>query len=148
MFTSSLTKQINVCKILITLPTCQPSNLASISEYNMTNYLDFLLDKRKKDINWAVSNNGKEEIRSTDIDNNEKDIKLADIEKQRLASSNWIPENRMLSKLSSTFKEVTFNKSEFSTGILVLDTRYLHLKSQNNNPFYLLNDYFDYRLTH
>ncbi len=39
-----------------------------------------------------------------------------------------------------------FSKSEFSVGTPVSDTRYKHLESQNNNPFYLFNDQLDYAL--
>lgn len=78
---SGLTRYINVCKISITLPTCQPSNSKLILEYNVTNHLNFLLDNSKKDISQGVSHNSKEEIRHTNIDNNEKDNIPVDIDK-------------------------------------------------------------------
>ena len=39
-----------------------------------------------------------------------------------------------------------FGKSEFLIGTQVLDTRYKHFGSQNNNPFYPFNDQLDYVL--
>ena len=46
------------------------------------------------------------------------------------------------------FQEVTFSKSKFPASIPVLDIRYKHPESQNNNLFYLFNDQIDYVLTH
>ena len=43
---------------------------------------------------------------------------------------------------------MTFSKSEFPTGTPVSDTRYKHLRSQNNNPFYPFNAQLDYELAH
>ena len=54
----------------------------------------------------------------------------------------------MLSESFSTFREVTFSESEFLADTPVLDTRYEHLESQNNNPFYLFNGQLDYVLAH
>ena len=76
-----MTKYINICKILIILLSCQPSNLISILEYNITNYLDFLLNNNKKDISLRALNNNKKRIIKMDINNSKKDIKLVDINK-------------------------------------------------------------------
>lgn len=54
----------------------------------------------------------------------------------------------MLSKSSSIFKEIIFNKSEFLTDILVLNTRYKHFKYKNNNLFYLFTDQLNYILAY
>lgn len=97
-------------------------------------------DNNKENISLGALNNSKKKIRPVDIVNNKKDIKLADIDKQRLAISNWMPWNRLLSKLSSFFKKVIFDKSKFLTGTLVLDTQYKYFRSQNNNLFYFFND--------
>lgn len=47
--------------------------------YNSTNYLDLQSNNFKKDINQEVLNNSEEKIRLVDIENNKKDIKLADM---------------------------------------------------------------------
>lgn len=39
-----------------------------------------------------------------------------------------------------------FSKSEFPVSILVLDIRYKHPESQNNNLLYLFNNQLDYAL--
>lgn len=57
-----------------------------------------------------------------------------------LVAQTWMLWNRMFSKFFSTFKEMSFNESKFPTGIVVLDNKYKHLWSQNNNKFYLIND--------
>lgn len=80
-------------------------------------------------------------------DNNE-DIRPADIDKQRPATSNWMLQNRLLSELSSTFREVTFGESKFPAGTSVSDTRYKYLGSQNNNLLYSFNDQLDFSLAH
>ena len=41
-----------------------------------------------------------------------------------------------------------FNKSEFPADTPVLDTRYEHPRSQNNNLFYPFNGQLDYTLAH
>lgn len=43
---------------------------------------------------------------------------------------------------------MTLDKSKFLAGILVLDTRYKQLKSQNNNLFYSLNGQVNYALAY
>lgn len=77
-FTSSLTRHVNDCKILITLTSCQPSKLIAILEVNTINYPDLLSDNNNKSISSEVSNYGKEGIRSAD--NNNKNIKPANID--------------------------------------------------------------------
>lgn len=47
-----------------------------------------------------------------------------------------------------TFREITFSESKFLAGIPVLNTKYKHIKSQNNNPFYSFNNKFDNALAH
>ena len=126
---SGLTRNVNICKMPITLPSCQSSNPKPILDDNTTNLLELLLDNNEKDISSGTSNNGKKKIRSADIDNNKEDIRPIDIDKQKPATPDRTPQNGLLSKSSSIFKEVMFSKSEFSTGTLVLDTRYKHLGS-------------------
>ena len=82
------------------------------------------------------------------MNNNEQDIRLVHIHKQRSAIPNCTSQNGLLSKLSSTFKEVMFSESKLLAGTLVLDTRYKHPESQNNNLFYLFNSQLDYPLAH
>ena len=99
------------------------------------------LKSNKENITSEVSNYGNsKKTRPTNIGNNKKDIKPADIDKQKLATLNLIPWIKLLSELSSTFKEVTFSESEFLAGILVFDTQYKYPWSQNNNLFYLFNN--------
>lgn len=38
--------------------------------------------------------------------------------------------------LSSSLKEVRFTEQKFSTGILISNIKYNHIRLQNNNPFY------------
>lgn len=83
-----------------------------------------------------------------DIDNDKENIRLAYIDKQRPAIPNQTLQNRLLSKSSSTFKEVIFSKSQFSAGTLILNTRYKHPGNQNNNLFYPFNDQVNYALAH
>ena len=114
------------------MPNCQPPKPTAILEDNITNYLD--LPSNKKGISLKVSNY------------DEKKIKPANINQYRLTTSNSIPQNGLLSKLLWNFKGVTFNKSEFSIGTLVLNIRYEHSESQNSNLFYPFNDQLDYAL--
>ena len=147
--TSGLTKHINAYKIPISLPCRQLSNPDRILDYNMTNLLDLPSDNNKKGINPEVSNHGDlKGTRPANIGNDKEDIRRADIDKQRPATPNWTPQNGLLSELSSTFREVTFSKSEFLASTPVSDTRYKHPESQNNNPFYFFNYQLDYVLAH
>ena len=41
-----------------------------------------------------------------------------------------------------------FSESKFPAGTPILDTRYEHPRSQNNNLFYLFNSQLDYVLAH
>ena len=86
--TSGLTRHVNACKIPITLPSCQPSTLAPILEYNTTNHPDLPSDNFEEDISPGASNNGEERIRSADIDNDKEDIRQANLDKQRPATPN------------------------------------------------------------
>lgn len=59
------------------------------------------------------------------LNNNKKNFRLTTINKQKSVSlPSFIPQNRLLSKLFLTFKELFFNKFEFLAEILVLKTRY------------------------
>lgn len=80
-FTSGLTRHIIAYQISITLPSCQPFTLVPILKYNTTNYSDLLTDNFGEDISLRVSKNGKQRIRSADINNNKKDIRPTDINK-------------------------------------------------------------------
>lgn len=51
-----------------------------------------------------------------------------------------MPQNKLLSELSSTFRDIMFNGSKFLDKTPVLDTKYGYTKSQNNNLFYSFND--------
>lgn len=86
--TSSLIRYINTCKILITLPTSQSSNSISILEYNSHNWLNFLSDNNKKDINLGILNNSKVWIKSVNINNDKEDIKLINIDNQKPTTLN------------------------------------------------------------
>ena len=124
------------------------SNPKLILDYNTTNSLNLPSDNNEEDISPVTSKNSKEKIRPTNINNNKKDIRLADIDKEKPAIPNWMSQNGLLIELSLTFKEVTFNEYKFPAGILVLDTRFKHPGSQNNNFLYNFNDQLDYLLAH
>ena len=141
--TSGLTRYVNACKILITLPSCQPSKPTVILEDNITNCPDLPLDKEV--INLGASNYGKEEI--IPINKNDDKIRPANIDQQRPITPNWIPQNGLLKELFRNFKEVSFSEFKFPISIPVSNTRYEHSESQNNNLFYLFNDQLDYALT-
>lgn len=116
--TNGLIKHVNACKILVALPSHPFLKLKQALEYNNTsNPLNVLLD------------------------NNKKNLRLININEQKLATlSNSMSQNRLLSKLSSTFREVTFNKSEFLADILILKTKYKHPRSQKKDLYYRFND--------
>ena len=116
--------------------------------YNRTNLLDLLSDNNKEDIGPEASNNGKERIRLADMDNYKEDIRPADIDKKRPASPYWMSQNGLLSELSSNLRDVMFSESKFPVSTPVLDTRYKHPGSQNNNLFYPFNGQLDYALAH
>ena len=124
------------------MPSCQPPKSIIILEDNIINCLDLLPDK--EDISLKASNHGKKRIRSAC--NNNDNIRLANIDQQRPTTRNWTSQNRLLNESSQNFREITFSKSKFPLGIPVLNTRYKHLESQNNNPFYLFNDQLNYTL--
>ena len=73
--TNNLIRDMNACKIPITLLSCQPSNPELVLDYNTTNFLDLLLNTNKKDISSGTLNNNKERIRPADINNNKEDIR-------------------------------------------------------------------------
>lgn len=57
------------------------------------------------------------------LDNNKKDIGQFSRDKQRPATlSNFMPQNGPLSKLLSTFREITFSEFKFLTGTSVSNT--------------------------
>ena len=92
----------------------------------------------KKNISLKALNHGKEIIKPAG--NNNEDIKLANIHQLKPITPNWTCQNRLLSKLSRNFREITLSKSKFPVNTPVLDTRYKHPRCQNNNTFYLFND--------
>ena len=65
--TSALTRYVNACKILIILLSRQPSTLAPILEYNITNYPDLPSNNFEEDISLGISTNGNKRIRPGDI---------------------------------------------------------------------------------
>lgn len=74
---SSLIKYVNACKIIIILPSCQPSKLLAILEYNIFNPLDLSSNNNKKDTNLRISNNGNNKIKHKSADTtsrNNRDI--------------------------------------------------------------------------
>ena len=105
-------------------------------------------DNNEDNISLRVWINRKKRIRPTDMHSDKENIRPTCINKQRQATSHWILWNKLLSELSSTFKRVTFSKSEFLTGTPISDTRYKHFENQNNNPFYSFNGQHDYTLAH
>lgn len=81
------------------------------------------MDNNNKDITLKVSNHiDLKRTRPADIGNNKENIRLADINEQRPATSNWAPQNKLLSKSSLTFREITFIKSKFQAGTPVSNT--------------------------
>lgn len=117
-----MTKHFNAYKNPIILLSCQTPNSVPIIKNNTTSYLNFLLNKNKENIYLEASNNNEEKIRPANIDIDKKDIRLADINKQKPTTPNLILQNKLLSELSLNFKEITFDESEFLAGIPVLDT--------------------------
>ena len=90
--TSSLTRHIIACKLPIFLLYCQLSNPNLVLDYNITNSLNLSLDKNKEDITPEVSNHGDfKKIRLVNIGNDEKNIRLEDIDKQKPATPNMTP---------------------------------------------------------
>ena len=146
--TNGLIRHVNTCRISITLPSRQLLNGKLVLNYNTTNPLNLSSKNNKKDISPRVSNNGKKAINPTDIKNDKEDIKTADINNKMSATSNWMPQNRLLSESSVSFKEVMFNECKFLSGTPVLDIRYEHFRNQINNLFYLFNSQLDYALAH
>lgn len=100
------------------------------------------------DIRQVVLDNNRKVIRRADINNNNKDISPGDINKQGLETSNLILQNGLLSESFPMFREVIFSEFEFPISISVLKTRYKHLRSQNNNMFYLFSNQLDYTLVY
>lgn len=108
--TNSMTRHVNTCNILISLPSHQTSNSELILDYKITNLLGLpscqisnsepILDYKTtnllglpsniniEDISQEASNNSKEKIKQADIVNNKEDIRLADIDKERPATPN------------------------------------------------------------
>lgn len=123
-------------------------NLDPVLGYNTTNLLDLLSDNNKEYISLKISYNGKERIKSVNINKNKKDIKPIDIDKKRLATPNQTLWNRLLSELSFYFRKMIFSEAKFLINIQVLDTRYKQLRSQYNNLFYPFNTQLDYILTY
>lgn len=80
-FTSSLTKHIKACKILIILPNWQPFKVVTILEYNTTNHIDLALDNFKEDINLRKSNHDEEKNQPADINNDKKNMIPINIDK-------------------------------------------------------------------
>lgn len=50
--------------------------------------------------------------------------------------------------MSRNFRQVTFNRSEFSFDILVLNIRYVYFRSQSSNLFYLFDNKLDFVLAY
>ncbi len=126
------------------MPSCQPSKPIAILVDNLTNCLDLLSNNNKEGISPGISNHGEKGFWPADNDN--EDIRLANIDQQTPTTPNWIPQNGLLSESSWNLREVTFSKSKFLVGTPVSDTRYEYPGSQNNNPFYPFNDQLDYAL--
>lgn len=72
-------KFVNIYKILNFLLYYQFLNLKLVLNYNITNFLELLLNNNKKNINLERLKYKK--IRLIDINNNKKDIKLVNINK-------------------------------------------------------------------
>lgn len=63
------------------MPSCQPSILVLILEYNTTNHSNFPSNNFEENINPRLLNNGKEEIRPANTTgNNNENIRLIDID--------------------------------------------------------------------
>ena len=123
------------------MPSCQPSTLAPILKYKITNHLYLLSNNFKKDISLKASSNRKKTISLLDIiGNNNENCRYVNIDQQKSTILNWIAQNGLLSDLFRNFKQIMFNKSQFPIGTPVLNTRYKHLGSQSSNSFYLFNN--------
>lgn len=58
-------------------------------------------------------------------------------------------QNKLLTELSLSFKEIIFTESKFPTSTPVLDAKYKYSESyKNNNLYYSINNQVDYVLTH
>lgn len=60
---------------------CLSLNSKLVLNFNITNFLDLLLNNIKKDISLQKSNNSKNKIKLVNINNNKKNIKLVTINK-------------------------------------------------------------------
>lgn len=105
---NSLTRYDNAYKIPVALSSRPlPKPEQSLKYNNISNFLDVLSD------------------------NNEENLRPANIDKQKPATlSGFTPKNGLLSELFPTLREVTFSKSKFLIGTLVLRTRYKYLRNQ------------------
>lgn len=124
-----MTKYIKAYNIPIFLLCCQSLNSKLLLDKNTINFLNLPLDNNKQNIKLVILNNDKEEIRSADIDKYKKNIKSSIINKKKLVISNWIFWNKLISEFFSTFKKMTFNKSNFQANTPVWKIRYKHPKS-------------------
>lgn len=78
---------------------------------------------------------------------NKNNLRLANIDEWKLAPlSCFMPQNGLLNKLFSSFKDVIFSKSEFLASTSISKTRYRHLGSQKKNLYYLFNDQLNFAL--
>lgn len=104
-------------------------------------------DNFKEDICLKILNYNNEKIWLKDTTGNDNEnSKPTNIDNQNLITSNYITQNGLLNILSQSFRNVTFKKSEFLVGISILDTKYIHPRSQSSNLFYLFNDQLYYTL--
>lgn len=73
----NLTKHVNICKILITLPSCLLSKLIIILKYNTSNLLDLPSNNGERNIGPGIYNNDNKRIRlklANITNNNNRDI--------------------------------------------------------------------------
>lgn len=110
-----------------------------ILEYNTTHLPNLPFDNNEEDIGLRASNYNDKRIRLRPANNMDSNNNR-DIAQQRLTTPDWILRKRLLSELSRNFKKVMFSKSSFLFGISLLDIRYEHPGSQNNNLFYSFNN--------
>lgn len=57
------------------------------------------------------------------LNNNNKNLKLTNINKKKLAILKWIFQKKLLNNLFQTFKKITFSKFEFLADNLVFHIR-------------------------
>lgn len=96
-------------------------------------------------------NNTPQATKRQDIEEDQKDLvdQSSDNKSIKNILLGYTSHDRLLiSKSSSFLREVKFSKQEFPIHKSISNMKYHHLRSQNNNLFYLFNDQLDYTLVY